>query len=134
MKKSPSRAYIGFILWGIAQGFLSYLILAFLAPVWWGNGEALFGILVVSGATSAIVFALLLTKPRWIKLCGFFIVGLLLPWFVAIGSDSLYYGRFYVADPLTLIFVCVWSILLLPALIASAVIYWFAADYFCSPV
>ncbi len=108
--------------WGFFHGLVAYLILAWLAPQWRGNLLALLGIGLLGSIMSTVIFAVLRpTRPSTLLL-GFLFVSSLLPPFIVIGGDSLYYGRPYFAGPLTLGFIILWAILLLPfALIAQVI-------------
>ncbi len=107
-------------IWGFLHGIIAYLLLAWLAPQWRWNWMALLTIGLLGATASGIIFGLLPQARRGIRSLGFLAVSCLLPFMVVVGGDSLYYGRPYFAGPLTLGFIILWAILLLPfALIAA---------------
>jgi hypothetical protein len=111
------------ILWGLFQGLVAYLVLAWIAPQWQGNLQALSAIGLLGAAMSAIVFGLVRgTRPGTPPL-GFIVVSSLLPLVAVLGGDTLHYGRPYFAGPLTLAFAMLWAILLLPSALGGMLLF-----------
>lgn len=111
------------IIWGLFQGLVAYLILAWLAPQWQGNLIALSAIGLLGAVISTIVFELLRRARLVAQALGFIAVSSLLPLVVVFGGDSLYYGRFYFAGPLTLGFIMLWAVLLLPCALGAILLF-----------
>ncbi len=111
---------IKLILWGMFHGLVAFLILGWLAPQWQGNWRALAVIVAIGATLSAIVFGIgHNSRPRTQK-WRFLATSSFLPPIVVIGADSVYYGRPYFAGPLTLGFIILWVILLLPFALGAA--------------
>ncbi len=111
------------IIWGLFQGLVAYLILAWLAPQWQGNLTALSAIGLLGAIISTIAFGLLRQARQGAQALGFIAVSLLLPPVAVLGGDSLHYGRLYFAGPLTLGFIMLWSILLVPCALGAMLLF-----------
>lgn len=111
------------LLRGLSQGLVAYLILAWLAPQWQGNVLALLAITLLGAVISTIVTGLR-QPPKWkARVLGVIAESLLLPPVVVLGGDSLHYGRLHFAGPLTLGFILLWAILLLPCSLSSMLLF-----------
>ncbi len=123
------QRYAAFILWGFVQGAIAYFTLAFLMQ---GGGNtrdvAPWGLCLLSGGMSgALVFGFLLKAPRWLHSCGFLIVGILIPFIAATINWWLYNQTLGIArDPLAIVFIFIWTVYALPAVLFVTVAHFFA--------
>ncbi len=109
--------------WGFFQGFIAYLILAWLAPQWQWNLMALLTIGLLGATIGEIIFGFLQQARHGTKSLGFLAISCLLPALVVVGGDSLHYGHLYFAGPLTLGFIILWTVLQIPFALVLALIF-----------
>ncbi len=118
------KRYIAFIVWGLVQGVIVYLVLFLTFPRDSAPLEVFAIAVSVGGTLSAVVFGLLLKAPRWLQSVGFLIVAALVPVVAALASQSLFYHRLEVyLDPLAVLYVIFWTACTMPFGLLVAVLY-----------
>ncbi len=117
--------YLIFLIDGLAQGALAFLMLLLLIGRHPTADLRLLIICLLSGVTlSAVVFGLMLKTPHWFQSVGFLIVGALIPYLALVTSTSLTYQRLnLLPEPLALMIVFLWTAFVLPFAGLAAVIY-----------
>lgn len=116
------RSYSLFVLWGLLYGLVAFVVYAWLLRFTWGGVSQFFTFVAAGGITSAVVFALLIRRPMWLRAIGFLIVGLIYPFFLFI-LGAMLDQNLRIPDPLTVVFEIVWTAFLVPFIILTAIIY-----------
>lgn len=121
------KSYGVFVLWGLAHGVITFVVLIVLLP---SRPSVLIISLTIcalgGGVLSAIVFGMLFKAPRWLQPLGFVVVGAILPYLAACGITSVDHSNLeFLLDPLTMLFTFLWTAYTFPFALAIAVLYLF---------
>ena len=117
--------YLKFLLWGLLQGAISYIVLLWIRIAEWGDFSLFLATILNGVLISGVVFAILLKAPRWLQSIGFIVISFLLPVAQYEESFLIYHGVISVPDGLAIIALAVWTIGLLPFSIMIGLIYFF---------